>query len=513
MNAPGKVYLVGAGPGEADLISLRGKALIETCDVLVMDQLVSSVFPQWVKPDCEVLLMGKGKSASMAVSQEAIESTLIEHAKQGRQVVRLKGGDPFIFGRGGEEIEALAEAGIPFEIIPGVTAALAAASSCGIPLTHREKSSSLVFLTGHEDPDKEETRIKIREFAGHGGTLCIYMGMKKIESLVNQLLEAGMARDTPSAVIQWAFTPRQRSVTAPLESLPVEVRKAALDSPAVILIGEVVHREPDWNWYENRSLHGTRILVTRSRKQSGRLRSLLESRGAEVLEIPMIETRPAIDEPVLGEVLTSIASYEWIVFTSPNGAELFFEYFKRAFPDIRAIGGARFAAIGETTATAIRSQNLEVDLIPDQAVAESLAEALVNTQSLPHAMVLVVTGNRNRDVLVEKLEGEGEAIVDTLQIYETLKPELQDSPDLARLKKKGADYVVFTSSSTVEHYVEQLDALKPEGKASIPRPVSIGPITSESLRKAGFPPEVEAKSPSLASLIEAIEAHRSSMED
>lgn len=504
MNPTGKVYLVGAGPGEADLISLRGKTLIETCDVLVMDQLVSSQFPQWVKSECEVLLMGKDRSTPSTERQEEIESTLIDRAQSGKQVVRLKGGDPFVFGRGGEEIEALADAGIPFEIIPGITAALAAASSCAIPLTHREKSSSLVFLTGHEDPEKTETRVKIQEFARHGGTLCVYMGMNKLDSLVTQLLDAGMAPETPAAVVQWAFTPRQRSVNATLQALSSEVKAAKLNSPAVIFVGDVVRRELAWNWYENRPLFGKRVLITRSRKQSGRLRKLLEAQGAEVLEVPMIETRPVVDEKTLGEVLTSIASYEWIVFTSPNGAERFFDLFKRAFPDIRAIGGARFAAIGESTAAVIRAQNLEVDLIPEKAVAEHFAEALVGTQSLPHAMVLVVTGNRNRDILVEKLEKDGEAIVDTLQVYETIQPELSETPDLQRLQTVGVDYVVFTSSSTVEHFVSEKRRLLPSPDRVEPVLASLGPITSKALREAGLTPIIEAESASLESLVKAI---------
>ena len=505
MSEAGTVYLVGAGPGDADLITVRGRSLIEECDVLVMDQLVSPVFTTWTKSDCEVLLMGKGKSATHSHRQADIEKTLVDRARSGCRVVRLKGGDPFIFGRGGEEVEALSRAGIAFEIIPGVTAALAAAAACGIPLTHRNSSSSLVFLTGHEDPTKEEPRNRLREFARCGGTLCIYMGMARLAEIVAELQEGGLDPETPAAIIQWAFTPQQRTVEAPLEEMVETVRKLGMDAPSVIFIGEVVGRNPDWSWYARRSLHGKHILVTRSRNQSGRLRGLLEAKGARVAEIPMIETRLAVEPEVLGEVLAGIAAYEWIVFTSPNGARYFFELFFKAFSDIRSIGGARFAAIGKSTAKEIERWKLQVDLLPQQAVAESLADALVETQSLPHGMVLVVTGNLNREILVRKLEEEGEAIVDTLQVYETYHPQVEESPDLDWVAREGIDYVVFTSSSTVEHYTRNRIRIEKDGSRSSPRYVSMGPITSSALLQEGIADFIEAEESSLEAVVDAIE--------
>ncbi len=504
MNSMGKVYLVGAGPGDADLITLRGRSLIENCDVLLMDQLVSPVFATWVRPDCEILLMGKGKSARQAHRQADITETLVQRAHTGAQVVRLKGGDPFIFGRGGEEIEALSEAGIPFEIIPGVTAALAAAAACGIPLTHRSRSSSLIFLTGHEDPTKEAPRNRLREFANCGGTLCIYMGMDRLPEIVAELEAGGLDPRTPTAIIQWAFTPRQKNVEAPLRDLVETVRQSGMNSPSVIFIGEVVRRNPEWSWYSLRPLHGKRILITRSRNQSGRLRGLLEAQGARVAEIPLIETRPAVDPQVLAEVFAGISSYEWMVFTSPNGVRTFFELFFKAFPDIRSIGGARFAAIGQSTAREIEKWKLEVDLLPEHSVSESMVEALVQTQSLPHSMVLVVTGNLNREVLVRRLEEEGEAIVDTLQVYETFYPPVEEAPDLDWVSREGLDYVVFTSSSTVEHYQRHRTRFECASGHGLPRAVSMGPITTGALIEAGVSSPVEAEKSTLEAIVEAI---------
>jgi len=506
MAETGKVYLVGAGPGDPALVTIRAKALIGQCDVLIMDQLVNMELSTWVKPGCEVVLMGKGRAAMPSFTQSEIEEALVDRAKRGLEVVRLKGGDPFIYGRGGEEMEVLAEQFIPFEIVPGITAALAAASYTGIPLTHRSKSSSLVFLTGHEDPNKEESRIHMEEYVRFGGTLCIYMGMKNLDSLVSQLIEAGMDKETPVAVVQWATTPRQLTLRSPLGELSRRVKEKNIHSPAVIIIGEVAGADTRFSWFESKPLFGRRVLITRSRKQTGRLRDMLGDLGAEVVEIPLIEIRPTVNRQVLGEVFAEIATYEWIVFTSPNGVRYFFEYFWKAFKDIRSIGGARFAAIGEGTAREIEKQGLEVDLVPRESVAESLGEALVGSESLPSANVLVVTGNRNRDVLVDMLE-EGEAIVDTLQVYETVKAKLEEIDDLASIREEGFDYVLFTSSSIVESYVENRHKLEGENARRKPVPVSMGPITSEALRKHDIPVDIEAEESSMQSLVDSLVRH------
>lgn len=514
MSKGGMVYLVGAGPGDPGLVTLRARELVERCDVLVMDQLVDARLAGWVKPGCEVLRMGKGREAAMPASQESIARTLVERAREGKEVVRLKGGDPFVFGRGGEEMEVLAREGIAFEVVPGVTAALAAASHAGIPLTHRSKSSSLVFMTGHEDPEKEETRVRLRDLARTGGTLVIYMGMKNLEALAGQLMEAGMEAATPAVAVQWASTPRQRTVRSTLGALTEAVRTRGLESPSIIILGEVARDEAGWNWFESRPLFGSRIFVPRSRAQAGRLCGLLEERGAEAVELPLIEIEPGADPAVLSEVFAAIGSYEWIVFTSPNGVNCFFEYFRRAFKDLRALGGARLAAIGAATAREIERYHLEVDLVPEVAVAEALGRDLIATESLPSAQVLLVTGDRNREVLARMLEQEGEAIVDQLAVYSNRAVELKEGPELEALCGPGFDYVIFTSSSIVENYARHRHLLESSVASRRPRFLSLGPITSAAMRRAGLTVDLESPAADLERLVEAlVEIHEADSKD
>jgi len=503
MPISGKVYLVGAGPGDPGLVTLRAKELIERCDALVYDYLANPELLKWTKVGCAKVYVGKQKGFH-AIPQEEIEKILVDRAKDGEMVVRLKGGDPFIFGRGGEEAETLQKDGVPYEIVPGVTAALASAAYAGIPLTHREHSSSVAFLTGHEDPEKHEMHVRFEEFAKVGGTLCIYMGMGHLAEITERLLKAGLAADTPVAIVQWATTPRQRSLVSTLEKAAADKDAAGLSSPAVVVIGEVAKLSAQIGWFEQKPLFGKRVVVTRSRSQSSELAAHLGDLGAEVLELPLIEIFE--DEASTGEdIWPTLGSYRWLVFTSPNGVKHFFEKFYRKFDDLRCLGGLFIACIGESTAQAVREQRLHVDLVPEEAVAESLADTLLREETMENETVLVVTGNRNRDVLIEKLE-EGRAIVDAFPVYRTELTDLASHPAATRFREAGADVITFASSSAVDSFVQQAKQLQPVEGARRPKCVAIGPKTAERMRQVGLPVDRIAKEASIPGLTRAVQS-------
>ncbi len=502
----GTVYLVGAGPGDTGLVTVRAAALIRDADVVVYDSLANPELLEWTRPDCERINAGKSPGRH-CLPQGEIGALLVERARAGKSVVRLKGGDPFIFGRGGEELAVAEAAGIPCEIVPGVTAALASAACTGIPLTHRDDSSSITFLTGHEDPEKHQPQVDFRRFARTGGTLCIYMGIGQLERIVTELLEGGMDGTTPAAVVQWATLPRQRSLFSTLAELPAEVEATGLCAPAVVVIGPVVARPGHPGWFEKRPLFGRRIVVTRARKQAGQLTRLLEEQGADVLELPMIEVAPAADPATLTEALAGIAVYEWIIFTSVNGVEHFFEYFHRAYDDLRCLGPMRIAAVGNATAAAVRARRLTVDLTPSPANGDALADLLLAGESLDNVKMLVVTGNRNRDTLARRLEDEGRAIVDTLKVYRTDHTDLRDHPAAERFRREGADAVLFTSSSTLASFAANATALTLEPGARQPVFGSIGPLTTKTLEKYGLPLAFEAPEARLESFVGATLDH------
>jgi uroporphyrinogen III methyltransferase/synthase len=504
MSQPkGIVHLVGAGPGEPGLVTLRARELIAAADVLVHDHLVHPALLQWRRADCEVLFAGK-TAGCHTLPQEEIEAALVKHAQAGKKVVRLKGGDPLVFGRGGEEARALAAAGVAFEIVPGVTAALAAGAYAGIPLTRRGVSASLVFLTGHEDPAKPGTQVDWRAFGAlKNTTLAIYMGMGQLRHILAELVAGGLAAATPAAVVQWASLGRQRSVAGTAATLAGLVEKAGLASPAIILVGEVVRGHEATDWFEHLPLFGRRVAITRTRDQNSELRDKLEALGAEVLELPLIRVTKDVDRHGLVEILTELGQYDWIVFTSANGVRFFFEEFFKGFPDVRALGGLRFACIGAATAREIEQLHLKVECQPDTATGESLADALIATGSLDNAKVIVVTGNLNRDTLVKKLEQEGRAIVDRLLLYATARTDLAADPVAADFRARGADAILFASSSAVASFASQADALKLEKGATKPLVGSIGPQTTATIKEHELAADFTAKQPSLDALVAA----------
>ncbi len=502
----GKVYLVGAGPGDPGLITRRAADLLARADAVVYDYLVHPDLLAGCRSDCERIYVGK-KAGFHSVEQEKIEEILMTKVRDGLEVVRLKGGDPFVYGRGGEEARRLRQNGIPFEIVPGVTAAVAAGGYTGIPLTQRNTSSAVVFLTGHEDPVKKRSVVDWRSYGALDATLCIYMGMGRLKEIVAELIAGGRSPDTPAAVVQWASLSKQRSCRAPLSELPEKVAAAGLGAPAVVIVGDVVAAGEGLDWFESRPLFGRRVVVTRNRAQAGELRGQLESLGAEVLEIPMVRVSADHDEKIWKEILEELGAYDWLVFSSANGVKHFFEYFLQRHPDVRDLGSMRIAAVGKATARAIENYLLKPELIPETATGEALAEALIGTGSLDSAKVLTVTGNRGGEKLIGRLEKEGFAIVDRLPVYKTELQPLEDLPEAQDFRERGADYIIFTSSSAVQSFAEQAGALKLQPAATQPLACSIGPVTSEKLKSYGITVHVEPKEQNLPALVEAIRAH------
>lgn len=503
----GIVHLVGAGAGDLGLFTLRARELIAAADVLVYDYLVHPEAVKWCRAECEVLYVGK-KAGCHTVPQEEIEALLVKHATAGKKVVRLKGGDPYIFGRGGEEARSLAKAGVPFEVVPGVTAALAAGAYAGIPLTFRNVSTSLVFLTGHEDPTKAGgAQVDWRSFGAlKNTTLAIYMGMGRLEFILAELRAGGLSAETPAAVVQWASLGRQRSVSGTVADLAARVAKAGLAAPAIVFVGEVVRDHEAIDWFERLPLFGRRVAITRTRDQNSELREKLETLGAEVLELPLINITKDVSKYGLVEILSELGSYDWIVFTSANGVRYFFEEFLKGFKDIRALGLLRFACIGKATAREIEKHHIRVECMPDDATGSSLAEALIETGSLDSAKVIVVTGNLNRDKLVKKLEA-ARAIVDRLPLYKTEKTDLENDPVADDFRQHGADAILFASSSAAESYHAQGASLKLAPGAKKPLVGSIGEQTTETLVEQGMKPDFVAAKPNLDALIASLMKH------
>ena len=499
----GKVFLVGAGPGDPGLVTCRAKELIAAADVVVYDYLVHPELLTWCRADCEKIYVGK-RPQRHSLPQEEIESLLVARAKADRLVVRLKGGDPFVFGRGGEEARRLAADGIPFEIVPGVTAALAAAAGAGIPLTQRNTSSALIFLTGHEDPTTHALATDWRRYGAlPDATLAIYMGMGHLRLILSELMAGGLPPETPAAVVQWASLGRQRSVAGTAATLADLAEARRLDAPAVILVGQVVGGHEKLDWFEHLPLFGRRVVVTRAREQASELRRKLERLGADALELPLVEVKEAADRDTALEVFAELGRYDWLVFTSANGVRHFFDLFLKGFRDLRALGVMRIACVGEATARHVRAIHLEVEICPSGVTADELAEAMIATGSMDNAKVLVITGNLNRDTLVKKLEG-ARAIVDTFQVYANARTDLTGNPVAEDFRQSGADAVLFASSSAVQAYAAQAPTLQPASGGKRPLAGSIGPRTSEALRKAGITVDFEANESTVDALVEAL---------
>lgn len=480
------VYLVGAGPGDPGLMSARSLELIARADVIVYDRLIPDTALSGARPGAELIYAGK-EGGGPSVSQDDINGWLLEHGRAGREVVRLKGGDPFVFGRGGEEAEALAAAGIPFEVVPGITAGVAAPAYAGIPVTHRDAASAVAFLTGHEDPTKPDSALDWRALASFPGTLVVYMGVRQLPAITERLIGGGRSADEPAALIQRGTLADQRSVTATLATIADVGREAGIRAPAIAVFGAVASLEAELGWNRRPPLTGTRIAVTRARAQASGLAGQLRALGATVVETPAIRIVP-LDGPA-----PEVDRYDLVCLTSPNGVRLLFERLGAAGRDARAFAGVRVAAIGPGTARALAERGITADVVPERFVAEGLIEAL---RDVPVHRALIARAAEARDVLPDALRERG-AEVDVVALYETVAERLSDDEVSA---VAAADYVTFTSSSTVRFFMDAAGAqLTPATRL-----VSIGPVTSETLREHGLEPHVEAERHDIDGLVEAL---------
>jgi len=507
----GIVYLVGAGPGDPGLMTARSLALIGSADAIYYDRLIPPGALDGAREDAELVYVGKAPGVP-SVPQEEIGERLIEAAQAGKSVVRLKGGDPFVFGRGGEEGEALREVGVEFELVPGITAGVAASAYAGIPVTHRDDASAVAFVTGHEDPEKEESALDWEALARFPGTLVFYMGVKRLSDNAAALIAAGRDAAEPAAAVERGTMEGQRTVVATLGTLAEAVAREQVKAPALIVVGPVVARRESLAWLEHRPLHGKRVVVTRARAQASGLAKALRNLGAEVVELPAIRIEPTIESVEVRSAVERIGEYALIVLTSPNGVRLLFEAMRNAGLDARALGspkkqqageagssaansGTTVAAIGPGTARALSRRGISADIVPERFVAESLVEALAEVE-VAGKRVLVARAADARDVIPEHLEGRG-AEVDVVALYETVREE----PGAEAIESaQAADYVTFTSSSTVRNLTEALGERFPKGA----RIVSIGPVTSEAAVGASLKVDVEAERHDIDGLLTAL---------
>ena len=498
MTQRGIVYLVGAGPGDPGLLTIRGRELLRTCDAVVYDALVSEqlLATELGGRDVERHFMGKRGGQGGSARQEEIEALLVKLAREGRRVVRLKGGDPFVFGRGGEEALTLAREGIAFEIVPGVTAGIAAPAYAGIPVTHRGRSTAVAFVTGHEDPDKTTSTIDWRSLA-HVDTLVLYMGVRTLPAVIAELVAAGRSPRMPAAVIERGTLPSQRVVTGTLETIVQQARDAGIEAPAISVIGDVVALRDDIEWWSRRPLAGKRIVVTRARAQASTLALQLRELGANVLEMPAIRIE-VLDVAPLHRALDALASYQWVVFTSQNTVDVVWRALRERGGDARSFAGARIAAIGPATAEALLACGIAPDLVPRTYVGEALADALRDTGDVKGGRVLLARADSARDVVPDVLRASG-AHVDAIAVYRTVADSHGAADVQSRLLAGEVDLVTVTSSSTVRYFVDAVG----EGAARAAPLASSGPVTSATARELGLTIGVEATEASVSALVEA----------
>lgn len=481
----GIVYLVGAGPGDPGLLTIKGKECLEQADIVLYDYLANPALLDHAPSHAERVYVGR-RGRGQYQDQTEINRLLIERAQAGQVVVRLKGGDPFVFGRGGEEAEAVAAAGVPFEIVPGVTAAVAVPAYAGIPVTHRTLASTMTVVTGHEDPSKRTTVIDWPKLAATSGTLVFMMGMKTLPMIISRLLEEGRAEDTPVAAIRWGTRSEQRTIIGTLRDIVVKTAQAAMEPPTVIVVGEVVKLRDQLNWFEKRPLFGKRIVLTRPREQAAEFARLLSAFGAEAITAPTIKIVPPPSWEALDQALERLSGYSWLIFTSVNGIAPFMERLKHARKDVRALGHLQIGAIGPRTAEELARYGLTADLIPSEFQAEGMVAAM-NQQNLRGVNILIPRAEVAREMLPEQLRIKG-ATVDVVPVYRTVLPE----SGLSRLKDQiqaGAiDVVTFTSSSTVSNFVELIGGAAEARRVGAKTTVAcIGPITARTAEEHGLP--------------------------
>jgi uroporphyrinogen III methyltransferase / synthase len=495
-----KVYLVGAGPGDPGLLTIRGREVLSRADVVVYDALISTRLLDYAPPAAERIYVGK-QAARHTLPQADINLLLIERASGGRQVVRLKGGDPMVFGRGGEEALALVEAGIAFEVVPGVTSAIAGAAYAGIPITHRGLASGVAFITGHEAEDKVDSALDWEALARWKGTLVFYMGVANLAVIAENLIARNVDSNTPAAVIHWGATPRQRVVAGTLGALPTLAAEAGLKPPALIVVGDVVQLREKLSWFEQRPLFGRRIVVTRSRAQASDLVAELDELGAETIEAPAIRIEPPTDPAPLAAAVRNLADFDWVVLTSTNGVDALFGAMAAQGLDARALAGRRVAAIGPATAARLMSFGIRPDLQPEVFTGAAVAEAMARTGDLSGRHVLLPRADIAPRELVEALGSQGAHVTEVVA-YRTVSDFANRDAVTERLDRGEIDWITFTSSSTVKNFLE---TIRPDRvTASRAKLASIGPTTSATLRAAGLEPTVEAAAYTIPGLVDAI---------
>lgn len=504
MKGKGKVYLVGAGPGDFGLLTIRAKELLEQCDVLIYDNLVNErIAAIAAKPHCEKIYVGKS-GASHTMEQDDINKLIVDKALSGCMVVRLKGGDPYIFGRGGEEALMCHEHGVSFEVVNGISSAYAVPNYAGIPVTNRGLSSSVAFITGHEDPTKMESDIKWDKLSTGVQTLVFLMGVKNLPLIIKKLTENGLADSTPAAVIQNGCLPQQRSVSGTLADITDKVRESGIKPPSIIIVGQVVSLREQLNWFERRPLFGKTIVVTRSREQASELTARLTDLGARVIETPVIKIMPAENGSAFTEIFNKISSYDWIILTSANGVDHFFARLSENGLDARSLSSASICAIGPATAERLSRFGIRADLVPRKFISRDILRELAERGEIKGKSFLLPRADIAPREFGEELLRGGAALVDDVPLYRTVEEDLSDRPAQLELLRTGAfDLVTFTSSSTVQNFDRLLRKHGIEGKQGI-HCAAIGPVTADTARELGYSVEISAEEHTIEGLVTAI---------
>lgn len=497
----GKVYLVGAGPGDPGLITVKGRQCIEKADVIIYDYLAAPALLKSAPQTAEVIYVGK-KGGDHTLPQEGINALIVEKALTGATVTRLKGGDPYIFGRGGEEAQVLAEHDIPFEVVPGVTSAIAAPAYAGIPLTHRDFTSTVAFVTGHENPEKNASSIDWAALAKGIGTLVFLMGVKNLPQITQQLLANGKPADTPVALVRWGTTPSQKTVEGTLSNIVARVEAAKLKAPAITIVGEVVRLRETLDWFSGKPLMGKTIVVTRSREQASDLVEQLSDLGAECLECPTIKIAPPEDDAPMAAALDRLTDYEWLVFTSVNGVKCFFRKLFESGRDVRSLGRVKTCTIGPATSDCLLAHGIRTDILPASFRAESIIEAF-SKENIKGKKILLPRALEARAILPEELTRLG-ATVDEVPVYRTLQDTTNAGTIIERLEAKTIDMITFTSSSTAKNFKALLPADRFHDLVKNVTIAAIGPITADTAESLGMKAHLVADTFTIPGLCEAI---------
>lgn len=496
----GIVYLVGAGPGDYKLISVKAKEYIEQADTIVYDRLADSRLLAWARKDVELIYVGKA-SSQHTMRQEDINQLLVEKAKEGKTVVRLKGGDPFVFGRGGEEALELVANHLPFEVVPGITSAIAVPAYAGIPVTHRAVATSFAVITGHEDPTKGESNMRWDKLATGVDTLVFLMGVENLPHITAKLMENGRPAETPAAVIRWGTKPEQRVLITTVGNAAADVHKAGIKPPAIFLVGDVVALREKLAWFDQKPLFGKSVLVTRAREQASALTARLEEMGAQCYEAPAIQIVPPESFAALDQAIQELSSYQWLVFTSTNGVDYFFERLHHAKKDSRMLAGIKVAAIGTQTAEQLRKFGICADIVPLEFRAEGIVDSL-SPLIEPGMKVLIPRALIARDVLPVKLSAIG-AVINVVPAYRTVTADTDGTALAEKLSAGEIELITFTSSSTVTNLLELLGSqgAKLIGKCKV---ACIGPITAATCVEHGIRPDIIADEYTIRGLVKAI---------